>query len=720
MAGNHSDVLPPKSAPLAEHDVDFKGETPASDHLLEEEPERYELREPPAYDFAPTRREFLRWTAAGLFVSAVVSPSQAQRGSTSETSLESRLHIDPTGTITVFSGKVEVGQGARTELAMAAAEELHARLEQVRVRLADTELTPNDGITAGSRTTPATVAAVRRAAAMARQWLVSQAAARWQVDPSEVTISEGWLISGQRKLAFGELAGRPEVGSQVQLTAASQWKVLGKPQARLDATAIVTGTHRYPSDIQRPNMLYGAVLRPPAYQSTLVDVDLAAASKIAGVQIVREGDFIGSVAPTSYAARQAIAAIAATAQWQQKPHPSSSQLPIYLKQHAPKAGTQPRENLRGDVQGALLKAAIKRRAEYFVPYIQHVPMEPRAAVAEWNDDKLTVWTGTQNPFGVRDQLAQALKIPPSRVRVIVPDTGGGFGGKHTGEVAIEAARLAREAGRPVSLRWSRKEEFEWAYFRPAGLFEIEAGLDEKGLLLAWDFCNYNAGLAALESPYRCPNSRTRFLASDSPLREGSYRGIAATANNFARECFLDELAQAARQDSVDFRLAHLENPRLKAVIEAAADSFGWAARKTTSGFAAGTEKGSFVAACAEVDLDSSPLRVVRISMAFECGAILNPSNLRAQVEGSLIQGLGAALTEEIEFEGGKLKNGNFQRYRVPRFRDVPPMQIILLDRKDLPPAGAGETPIIAVAPAIANAVSAATGKPVRRLPVSKS
>jgi isoquinoline 1-oxidoreductase len=396
----------------------------------------------------------------------------------------------------------------------------------------------------------------------------------------------------------------------------------------------------------------------------------------------------------------------------------------YLKTHANK-DRAPRVQSKGKVDEALSQASRRMKAAYQVPFIQHAPMEPRAAVAEWQEGRLTVWTGTQNPFGVRSQLMQAFHLTPEKVRVIVPDTGGGFGGKHTGEVAIEAARLAKEAGRPVSLRWTRAEEFTWAYFRPAGLFEIEGGLDANGLVTAWDFTNYNSGTAAIESPYRTANARTRFIYCESPMREGSYRGIAATANNFARECFMDELAGAAERDPLEFRLANLDNPRLAAVLRAAAERFGWSARRKKrqrgvgTGLACGTEKGSYVASCVEVEADRAKgdLRVREVCVAFECGAILNPANLRAQVEGSIVQGLGGALTEEMQFEGGRLRNGSFAQYRVPRFRDMPRIEIVLVNRTDLAPAGAGETPIIAVAPAVANAVFDAAGERVRSMPV---
>ncbi len=443
-----------------------------------------------------------------------------------------------------------------------------------------------------------------------------------------------------------------------------------------------------------------------------------------GVIAVRDGGFAGCAAPTSFAARKAVEAMAAGAQWKTAEHPSSDNLFEYLKQHA-REGGRPRGEARGKVEQGLAEARRRMKASFRVAYVQHAPMEPRAAVAEWQEGRLTVWTGTSNPFSVRQQLAEAFHVPPERVRVIVPHMGGGFGGKHTGEAAVEAARLAKEAGRPVKLRWTRAEEFMWAYFRPAALIEIEAGLDAANALTAWDYANYNSGTAGLDTPYRIPNTRVRFIESDSPLRQGSYRCLAATANNFAREAFTDELAEAAGKDPLEFRLSHLDNERIRNVLTAAAERFGWAERRKKRrpgvgvGLACGTEKNSVVAACCEVEVDreSGVPRLIEIVEAFECGPILNPANLRSQVEGCIMMGLGPALREEIQFAGGRLTNGRFASYRVPRFRDIPKAEIVLLDRKDLEPAGAGETPIIAVAPAIANAVFDATGKRVRSMPI---
>jgi isoquinoline 1-oxidoreductase len=307
--------------------------------------------------------------------------------------------------------------------------------------------------------------------------------------------------------------------------------------------------------------------------------------------------------------------------------------------------------------------------------------------------------------------------------VIVPDFGSGFGGKHMPDAPLEAARLAKAAGKPVLVRWTRREEFTWAYFRPAAVIDIEASWDPQGRLTSWHFININSGGAAVDTPYRIGKARSQFVPSDSPMRQGSYRTLAATANNFARECFMDELAAAAGKDPLEFRLAHLDNARLQAVLEEAAKRFDWRARAGKKdpavgvGLACGTEKGSYVAACVEVAIRESRISVRRVCEVFECGAVLNPDNLVAQVSGCILMGMGPALGEEMRFQEGKVLNASFADYPVPRFQDVPELDIRLLDRPDLASAGGGETPIIAIAPAIANAVFHATGERVHQMPI---
>jgi nicotinate dehydrogenase subunit B len=316
-------------------------------------------------------------------------------------------------------------------------------------------------------------------------------------------------------------------------------------------------------------------------------------------------------------------------------------------------------------------------------------------------------------------LAAAFRIPEDRVRVIVPDTGSAYGGKHTGEHAVEAARLAKAAGRPVKLVWSRAEEFSFGYSRPAGVIEMKAGVDGDGRLTMWEFDNWNSGGAGIRTPYDVPNQRIQFRPSDSPLRQGSYRGLAATANHYAREMHMDAIARALGIDAVEYRLRHLTNERLRAVLTAAAKAAGWprpSAEGRGLGIACGTEKGSYVATAAEVSRAATGFKLDRLIIAFECGAIVNPDGLRNQVEGAVVQGLGGALFEAIEFGNGEIANGSMARYRVPRFKDVPPLEIVLLDRKDLPSAGAGETPIVCVAPAIGSAARA-LGNVANELPV---
>jgi isoquinoline 1-oxidoreductase len=313
------------------------------------------------------------------------------------------------------------------------------------------------------------------------------------------------------------------------------------------------------------------------------------------------------------------------------------------------------------------------------------------------------------------------------VRVIVPDAGSGYGGKHTGECAVEAARLARASGKPVKLVWTREEEFNWAYFRPAGVIDVNTGVKNDGTVTAWEFHNYNSGGSGIQVKYDFPNQDIQFHNSKSPLRQGSYRGLAATANHFAREVHMDELAQLVGMDPVAFRLKNIKDARLKAVLEAAANAFGWgtnSGRKNTEGrgrgIACGFEKGSYVATAAEVSVDAKTgsVKIERVVESFECGAIVNRLHLHNQVEGAVVQSIGGALFEKIDFKNGQILNGKFAKYRLPRFSDMPAIEIVLLDRKDLPSAGAGETPIVGLAPAVGNAIFDATGKRLRSLPLT--
>ncbi len=494
---------------------------------------------------------------------------------------------------------------------------------------------------------------------------------------------------------------------------------MGKPATKVNGRDFVTGKHVYTSDFTRPGLLHGHVVRRPSFKATLASADKAAAENLPGVTVVRDGDFLGVAAADRETAARA--AVALKAAWNEVPgQPSNATLFDFLRKNAT-PGEQ--GTVKGSVEDAMKSADVKLETTYTVEYIAHVPLETRAAVAEWTGDKLTVWTGSQRPFAVKDELAEAFHIPAEKVRVIVLDTGSGYGGKHAGDAAVEAARLAKAAGKPVKVAWSREEELTWAYFRPAGVIDVKSGARRDGTLTAWEFHNTNSGPAAIGTPYTVANQRIHFHPVPSPLRQGSYRGLAATANHFARETHMDELARALSLDPLAFRLKNLTDPRLKAVFEAAAAKFSWGKEKSTKergfGIAGGFDKGGTLATCAEVEIDPKTrrVRIRRVVAAFECGAVVNPNGLKNQIEGAIVQGIGGAMFEAVRFENGRILSAHLSKYRVPRFSDVPEIEIVVLDRKDLPSAGAGETPIVGLAPAVGNAIFAATGVRLRGLPL---
>jgi isoquinoline 1-oxidoreductase len=693
--------------------------------MRELEPERYELREGPAYsfdlDFDFNRRDLFKALGGGILVVSMISQGSAQesgvgrRGGVRQRApqeIGAWLHLGESGEVTVYTGKVEVGQNARTSLTQAVCEELRAPLSAVKLVMGDTDLTPYDAGTFGSRTTPDMFPRLRQAAAAAREILLDLAAKSWNADRSALEVSDGRIAwpAKHQSIDFGALTKGQKLVQSIEgapTMPAEAWKICGKPAPKVDCRAMVTGKHQYVSDLHLPGMLYGKIVRPDKFGAALESVDTREAEAMPGVVVTRDGDFIGVAVPSQHLAARAAAAV--RAQWKSAAQPSGRELFEYLR-----AGASPI---------AAPSADVALNATYTVAYIAHVPLEPRAAVAQWNDRHLTVWTGTQRPFGVRAELAQAFHIPEGQVRVIVPDTGAGYGGKHTGEAAIEAARLSAAAKKPVKVVWSREEEFTWAYFRPAGVIDVASGANKDGALTAWEFHNYNSGSAGVRTPYDVPQPKTEFHQTRSPLRQGSYRALASTANHFARESHMDDIAQALNLDPLVFRRKNLKDARLRAVLDAAASTFGWGKsappKGSGYGIAAGTEKGGYVTTCAEVSVDhAGAVKVVRLVTAFECGAVVNPDQLKNQIEGSMIMGIGGALFEAVEFDDGKILNPKLAKYRVPRFGDMPSIEATLVDRKDLPSAGAGESTMVALAPAIGNAIFAATGQRLRSLPMA--
>ena len=684
--------------------------------------------------FDVDRRRFLAVLGGGVLVCLAAPAARGQESGRSRgggrelpQEISAWLHVAEDGRVTAFTGKVEMGQNIRTSLTQQVAEELRVPVESIRFVMGDTDQTPWDAGTFGSRTTPTMAPQLRAMGAAAREAIVGLAAERWKTERDGLTADQGRVTraSTGASFSYGELTRGQKlvqvVSAPPEPTPAADWKVLGASVPKVDGRDFVTGRHRYTSDVSLPGMLHGKVLRSPGFQASLVSVDAEPAKKIRGVTVVRDGDFVGVAGPDLTSAERALAAL--RAEWKVPAQSSDKELWADLKTNA-ESGGRGQGQEKGSVEQALASAEVKLEAAYTVAYIAHAPLEPRAAVAQWKDGKLTVWTGTQRPFAVQGELAETFRIPAEKVRVLVEDTGSAYGGKHTGEAAVEAARLAKAAGKPVKVVWTREEEFTWAYFRPAGVIEVRSGALRNGKITAWEFHNTNSGPAAIATPYDIPNQTIQFHPARSPLRQGSYRGLAATANHFARETHMDELAQALGMDPLAFRLANATDPRLRSVLQAAAEKFGWGRVKPASGrgcgIAVGKDKGGYVATCAEIEIlaGSRQVRLRRVVEAFECGAVVNPGGLRNQIEGAMVQASGGALFEAVRFENGRILNPRFSQYRVPRFTDLPEIEIVILDRRDLPSAGAGETPIVGLAPAVGNAVFAATGIRLRALPLA--
>ena len=641
-----------------------------------------------------------------------------------------RLVIDKDGRITAFTGKVDGGQGNRVALTRIIAAELATSTSMIRLEMGDTACAPFDLGTFGSRSMPDAGHALRLIAVAGRRELLREAAQQWQCDPDDLLLARGAVRdrSGGREIAYGALVGGGSRTIRVDpddplSPAPPGLDDVDSSSLRDALIAATTGAKLFPSDVLLPDMLHGRVIRPPCYGAALSTVDTSTARQMPGVIVVEDIDFVGVCAPTRKAASAALHAV--QAEWECAAQPAEAELENYLRGH-------PADNLGwdgavdrdiGDVDTARGEEDVALDATYTSAYIAHVPLEPRVALAQLHGDSATVWVGTQRPFGVRSEVAAALGLAQEQVRIVVPDFGGGFGGKHSGDVAVEAARLAQATSQPVKVSWTREEEFRWAYFRPAAVIDVRSRATRGGNLISWEFTNINSGTAGLFSPYDVPNQRERFQPADSPVAQGSYRALAATANHFARESHIDEIAAALQIDPLELRLRHLRDTRLTEALKELAERIDWRHRPNGTGrgvgIACGIEKDARVATAADVTVDpDGALHVLSIATVFECGAVVDPDGLRNQILGATVMGLGGALFEAIHFDAGRIRNASLATYRVPRFADVPPIDITVLDRPDLPSAGAGETPIIAIAPAIANAIHAAGGRRIRSLPLT--
>jgi CO/xanthine dehydrogenase Mo-binding subunit len=691
--------------------------------------------------------------------------------------LDRWVRVDEDETITVFTGKVELGQGLRAALARIAADELDVSLERIRVETADTAHGLDEGVTAGSGSIEQSGAALRQAAAEARAVLLELAAAELGAGAGTLAVDDGTISADGRTTTYWRLlGGRPfavEAVGRVQPKAPAARRVTGRPGRRGDLLGIVTGTARYVQDLSPAGLLHGRVVRPPSPAATLDAVDDASLRERPGVAaVVRDGSFLGVVAEREEAAVAAAAALAAAARWSERPTlPPARSLPEWLR-------AQPgREFLvvdgvavEGDVPPVTQPAAAARvvRAAYTRPYTMHGSIGPSAALALWHDEGVEVWSSTQGVFPLRAALAAVLRLEPAAVRVRHVESAGCYGHNGSDDAALDAALLARAVpGRPVRVVWTREQEHAWEPYGAAAVVELQAALDADGNLLDWNhdvWSNTQVGRAAFAPPgtsalvaawhlaepvpppvpvprlgyhagihrnadplYAVPNRRVvKHFVESTPVRVSSLRSLGAFANVFAIESFVDELAAEAGRDALELRLAYLEDARAREVLEAAAAAIGWPGPRDEFGHGAGLgfarykNAMSYAAVAVElhVDDETAEVRLDRAVVAADAGEVIDPGGLANQLEGGVLQAASWTLREHVDFDATRIASTSWDSYPILRFPELPPVEVILLDRPELPPLGAGEAAQGPTAAAVANAVAAATGARVRDLPLT--
>lgn len=682
-----------------------------------------------------TRREFLKrmgLLGGGIMVYVSFGDPSSWAGSQADFNAFFRIGVD--GRITCFTGKIEMGQGVITSLAQMLADELVLPLASVDMVMGDTLLCPYDRGTFGSLSTPYFGATLRQAAAEARSVMTQMAAEKLKVPSSQLKVKGGQIIdlkNPSRSVTYTQLTGgkiiERRLKQNVSPLPASQHTISGKATGRLDARQKVTGEAHYSGDIRLPDMLYAAILRPPAHGAILKSVNLAPAKKINGVKIIRDGDLIATLHHYPDEAQKALDKI--NVEWEQpKPKVDNRTIFDHLLRSAPSADIIAQN---GDIETGRNHAVQKFEATYLNHYVAHAPMEPHTAVVQIEGQKATVWASTQTPFWAQQEVARALGLPSPNVRVITPFVGGGFGGKTRNQQVIETARLAKLVGKPVQVAWTRKEEFFYDTFRPAAVIKVRSGLDRSQRTVYWDYDNYFAGSRSSKPFYDIPNQRVAARGgwmgggSDAhPFSVGAWRGPGSNTNVFAMESQIDIMAAAAGLDPLAFRLNHLTDKRMRNVLNAAAERFGhrFAKAPTKRGFgmACTDYKGTYVATMAEVKVDeaSGVVRVQRVVCAQDTGEVINPEGVRLQIEGCITMGLGYVFSEEIHFRGGKIFDENFDTYELPRFSWLPKIETVLVGNPAMPPQGCGEPAITPMGAVIANAVYDALSIRLYELPMT--
>ena len=690
------------------------------------------------------RRDFVKVLGGGILVcvnlgpltlfNSSAEPAYQQRGYPQD--INAYLHIAEDGQVTLYSGKIEMGQGIMTSLCQEAAEDLGVGLEVMHIVMGDTERCPWDMGTFGSLTTRMFGPAVRAAAARARLVLTDLAAERLGVERDALSVEDGVVFvrnDRSRSVSYGALARGQAithtVSGEAVLRAVREFKIMGTSPLRMDGIEKVTGRAHFAGDIRLPGMLYARILRPPAHGATLSRVDTAGAEAMPGVTVVNQDGVMAVLAADPETSERALAAISAEFR---EPVPTVDTESIFehLVASAPEPNVPDQE---GDLAMGRRSASRTFEHTYYNSYVAHAPMEPHTAVAEVRDGKATVWSSTQAPFTQQPTIARAIGFQPADVRVLTPYVGGGFGGKVSGQQAVEAARLSQITGRPVQVAWTRAEEFFYDTFRPAATIKVASGMDDEGRITLWDYQVYGAGARGSEVFYDVPNRRVRVYGEWGgapegmhPFEVGAWRAPAANSNCFAAEQQIDIMASAAGMDPLEFRLMNTTDPRMLSVLRKIGEASGWSSRPAPSrglrgrGLSCGIDAETYVALVAEVTVDPATGEVVvdRVVCAQDMGLVVNPDGARMQMEGCIAMGIGYVLSEEIRFEGGKILDRNFGTYGLARFSQMPKVETVFVPNDDLPPKGGGEPAIINMGAVVANAIFDATGARLYRLPMT--
>jgi nicotinate dehydrogenase subunit B len=685
-----------------------------------------------------SRRQFLKAVGGGIIIFFSTEDLTAQErrpsgGQELPADFNAFLRIGADGRVTCFTGKIEMGQGIVTSLAQMLADELDVHLDAVDMVMGNTDLCPWDMGTFGSRTTRFFGPPLREAAAEARAILIQLASEHLRLNESQLIVVEGVVMdkdnSGTR-VTYGELAKgkfiEKHLPKKPPLKNVSEFTIVGKPALRKDALTKVTGKARYAGDIRIPGMLHAKILRPPAHGAKLKSVDTSVLADEKEIKLVQEKDLIAVLHLYPDVAQQALSKIKAKFDL-----PEAKVDPKTIFKHLLSVAPEGEVVMQaGDIGEGERVAREAFEATYLNYYVAHATIETHTALAKVEKDRATVWASTQRPFGAKEEVAQALRIPSKNVRVITPFVGGGFGGKSQNQQVVEAARLSKLTGRPVQVAWSREEEFFYDTFRPAAIVKIRSGVTEANQIGYWNFDVYFAGPRGAEQFYDIPHHREishghyTGLRGAHPFDTGPWRAPGNNTNTFARESHIDLMATKLKMDPLEFRLNSLSDERMIKVLKTAAEKFAWEPSPALSGrgfgVACATDVGAYVATMAEVEVDqeSGRVRVKRIVCAQDMGLVINPEGAKSQMEGSLMMGLGYALTEEVRFNGGEILDHNFDTYEIPRFSWLPKIETVLVENSEIPPAGGGEPPIVCMGGVIANAIFDATGARLFELPMT--